>query len=188
MTKKITSDDNIESFLTNVGLITTSGPFGYNIMSCEWTHQISYNPPLIALAIRSHKATYQNIVATKIFGVNIASKNQNVLSATAGNRSGKNVDKIKMLEEMGCKFYKAENIDVLMVQDACLNAECKLVDTKDIGDHPLLIGEIIAFQEDQTKKPLIYHKGRYWKLGERIIKPEQNVLDKIEMLDQKYRK
>ena len=188
MTKTITSDDNITSFLTNVGLITTNGPFGYNVMSCEWTHQISYDPPLVALAIRSHKATYQNIIATKVFGVNIASEQQNVLSATAGNRSAKNVDKIKMLEEMGIKFYKAENIDVLMVKDACLNAECKLIDTKDIGDHPLLIGQIVAFQEDHAKKPLIYHQGKYWKLGDNIPKPGEELLNKISKLNDKYQK
>ncbi len=32
-------DDRINKFVTNVGLVTSNGPHGQNIMACEWTHQ-----------------------------------------------------------------------------------------------------------------------------------------------------
>ena len=38
-------------FITNVGLITSNGPLGHNIMACEWTHQVSYSPGLITVCI-----------------------------------------------------------------------------------------------------------------------------------------
>ena len=43
-------------FLTNVGLITSDGPYGPNVMAAEWTHHISYSPGLIAVNI--HRQGY----------------------------------------------------------------------------------------------------------------------------------
>jgi flavin reductase (DIM6/NTAB) family NADH-FMN oxidoreductase RutF len=42
------NDRRTRQFVTNVGLITSDGPLGPNIMAAEWTHHISYSPSLIA--------------------------------------------------------------------------------------------------------------------------------------------
>ena len=59
-----------KKFVTNVGLITSNGPYGHNIMAAEWTHHVSYNPGLIAVCIRPTAATNANITKTKKFGRN----------------------------------------------------------------------------------------------------------------------
>jgi hypothetical protein len=38
------NDEGSNKFITNVGLITSNGPFGADVMGCEWTHHVSYNP------------------------------------------------------------------------------------------------------------------------------------------------
>jgi flavin reductase (DIM6/NTAB) family NADH-FMN oxidoreductase RutF len=38
-------------FVTIVGLITSSGSSGPNIMACEWTHHLSYKPGVIAVSL-----------------------------------------------------------------------------------------------------------------------------------------
>ena len=68
------NDRRTRQFLTNVGLITTNGPLGPDIMAAEWTHHISYSPSLISVNIRGHDATARNIETSKEFGVNIASR------------------------------------------------------------------------------------------------------------------
>ena len=68
-------DPRTAAMVTNVGLISSNGSYGYNIMACEWTHQISNDPGLFCLAIRNFKATYHNILETKVFGINIAASN-----------------------------------------------------------------------------------------------------------------
>lgn len=180
-------DKNLNTFVTNVGLITSNGPHGHNIMACEWTHMISYSPALIVLAIRKHKATYENIMQTKEFGVGIAAENQDVVSSVAGNYSGHEVDKIKVLKDLGIILYKAKHINSMMVQDTCMNAECKLIKTVDIGDHPLIIGEIMYVQSTK-KKPLLYHETTYWKVGEKIHKPETDDMNEIKTLIKKHSK
>jgi hypothetical protein len=37
------NDERSNQFITNVGLITSDGPFRANVIDCEWTHYISYD-------------------------------------------------------------------------------------------------------------------------------------------------
>ena len=101
-------DEKTNKFITNVGIVTSTGPFGDNVMACEWTHHFSYRPGLVGVSIGARHATHKNINETKEFGVNLASTEQNVLSSVAGSSSGADFDKIKALEELGFEFYKAK--------------------------------------------------------------------------------
>ena len=42
-------------------------------MAAEWTHHISYSPSLIAINVRGHDATAENIQSSNEFGVNLDS-------------------------------------------------------------------------------------------------------------------
>ncbi len=170
-------DERLQA-VTGVGLITSNGKHGHNIMAAEWTHHVSYEPGLIAVHIGPHKATAQNIEETKEFGVSIASEKQNVIASIAGGWSGKEYDKISALKELGYKFYTAKKIGVMMVEDAATNIECKLVDTVKVGDHAMFVGETVSLM-GTSEKPIIYHHGKYWKTGEQIMKPSKEELDKI---------
>lgn len=181
------NDPNTRKFVTTVGLVTTRGPLGDNVMACEWTHHISYSPSLIAVCIRAGKLTAENIEQSKEFGVNLASVNQNWVASLAGNTSGHVVDKIAALRELGVEFYQAKTINVLMIKDAAMNVECKFIQKVDIGDHPILIGEVHEIFSSDAE-PILYHEGKYWKLGEHIEKPPQEFRDKIAALIEKHRR
>jgi flavin reductase (DIM6/NTAB) family NADH-FMN oxidoreductase RutF len=63
-------DPRSNKFATTIGLITSDGPNKQNIMACEWTHHLSYRPGSIAVSLGPNKATVENIMTTKGFGVN----------------------------------------------------------------------------------------------------------------------
>ena len=174
--------DASKAFLTNVGLITSNGPWGPNVMSAEWTHHISYEPGLIAICPSKKSATYENIHASKEFGVSIASSDQNVLTSVAGNYTGKKVNKIELLKELGFRFYQATSIKAPMVEGTTLNVECKLIDERAMGDHMLLIGEALEVSAHPEKTSIILSKGKYWHFGEQISKPPQKELDRIDTI------
>lgn len=174
-------------FATNVGLTTSNGPHGYNIMATEWTHHVSYEPGLIAVCLHPEHATTENIRKTEMFGVNICAFDQNVVSSVSGNNTGKEVNKIKVLEGFGVQFYKAKKIDVLMVKGAAANFECKLINEMEIGDHIMFIGEAVDISFSD-KTPLVLSSGKYWKLTESIQKPAKDVTNKIDELVEKYKK
>ncbi len=181
-------DEKTMQFLTNIGLITTDGPYGPNVMACEWTHQVSYRPALISIHVNPKDATHENILASKVFGVNIASADQSVISSITGGNSGKTTDKIKILEKLGFHFIQATEIPVLMVEGAAFWAECKLFDYRTIGDHTQFVGEVITATLHKEKEPLIYSAGKYWRRGENIPKPSTEEMTKIKTIVESHKK
>lgn len=181
------NDRRTRQFVTNVGLITSDGSYGPNIMSAEWTHHVSYSPSLIAANIRGHDATAQNIIESKEFGVNLASQDQNLVCSIAGRYSGTDVDKISLLKELDFKFYNASKIRTVMLSDCAMNAECTLVRHEEIGDHIMFVGEVIEISANENAIPLVYHNGKYWKLGEVMQKPPGDIMMKIEVLAEKFK-
>lgn len=174
-------------FVTNIGLITSNGPNGHNIMAAEWTHHVSYSPGIIAVCIGHGKATSENIKATMEFGVSLAATDQNALASVAGGSTGKQVEKIKALKELGLGFYEAKKINVLMVEGAALNAECKVIHVADLGDHTLFAGEVLDVKLSK-KEPIIYHGNKYFKLGQMMEKPAEKELERIKTTVEKFRK
>ncbi|MBI3034082.1 flavin reductase [Candidatus Woesearchaeota archaeon] len=181
-------DIKTQKFVTNVGLITSNGPHGNNIMAAEWTHHISYSPGLIAVSIGTGKATAENIEKTKEFGISICADDQIEIAAVSGSSSGKNVDKIKVLQELGHQLYKARKINVFMVKDAVLNLECKLKEQISSGDHILFIGELLEANVHENKTPAVYHKGKFWKFGENLPRPTDERIAYIKKLAEKHAK
>ena len=89
-----------------MGLITSDGPYGADVMACEWTHHMSYSPGLIAVCIRPGDATHDNIKETKEFGVNLCSGDQSVMSSIAGGYTGVMYNKVDALKEMDSNSTK----------------------------------------------------------------------------------
>ena len=177
-----------QSFVTGVGLITSTGPHGDNVMSAEWTHQISYEPGMIAICLNPGRATSENILAMKEFGVNIVATDQNVFASIAGNNRGKEVDKVSALKELGYQFLPGTVIKAPMVAGARMRVECTLVEHHVYGDHVMYIGEAQHVEVDETKEPIAYSKGKYWKFGDQIIKPAEEELARIKVVVEKHRK
>ena len=140
------------------------------------------------MCIGRDKATLENVRVSKEFGISLAATDQNVLASIAGGSSGKNVDKVGALKELGFNFYRAKKIKSLMVEGSVLNMECKLYREIELGDHTMFVGEILEAHLNKDKEPLAYHKVKYWKVGENIPRPQQQELKKIKIIVDKHKK
>ena len=181
------NDPRSNKFETTIGLITTNEPKGPNIMACEWTHHLSYDPGLVAVSIGPTKTTVENIRTLKEFGVNLCASDQSILSSIAGGYSGSHYNKINALKELGFEFYHANKIKTLMVKGASLNVECKLFQEITFGDHIMFIGEIVDAVHNPEKQSLIYHDGKYWSL-QPLIKISQDERERIRRVLERYKK
>ncbi len=105
-----------------------------------------------------------------------------------GDDTGKELDKISLFKELGIIFYKAKSIKTLMIRGAAMNAECKLVKQEGLGDQIMFVGEVTESSADENIKPLVYHNDRYWRLDDnnKIPRPSQELLDKVEEIAKKY--
>ncbi|MGI0017842.1 MAG: flavin reductase family protein [Nitrosotalea sp.] len=144
-------------------MITSRGPQGPNVMTAEWTMQISYNPILIAVFIHKGSHTIKNMEKTKEFGVNVASQDQTSEVSVAGGYSGSEIDKLSLKNIF--HISKPHKIKTPMITGCTINAECKLIKTENLGDHVMMIGKVVHIKHDDTKSPLMYHKGRYFGIG-----------------------
>ncbi|MEP0826186.1 MAG: flavin reductase family protein, partial [Nitrososphaera sp.] len=166
--------DNVHRyFATTVGLITTKGSKGRNVMAAEWTMHISYEPMLIAVFVHD-SPTYWNIQETQVFGVNIASDDQAELVNIAGAYSAREIDKLSIPGIF--ETYDARHIDVPMIKGCVLNAECKVTMIEKIGDHIMVVGEAVSATFDEEKLPLIYTRGSYRKLSPSKIPSGRKVI------------
>ncbi|MEO9294231.1 MAG: flavin reductase family protein [Nitrososphaera sp.] len=150
-------------FATTVGLITTSGKHGRNVMAAEWTMQVSYDPMLIAIFIHD-SPTLWNIKDTMAFGVNLASGDQAELVNIAGGYSGTEIDKLAIPGIF--QTYRGRSVP--MIRGCVLSAECKVRSIQEMGDHVMVVGEAFAATFDETKLPLIYTRGNYRRIGGKI--------------------
>lgn len=160
-------------FVTGVSMITSTGPLGHNVMAAEWTMQISYEPMLIAVFIHQNAVTFKNIKKTKEFGVNVATDEQTSLINIAGGYSRTEIDKIKVRDHF--KLLKSRNINAPIIDGCIINAECKLVTMKKLGDHTMVVGKVVFIKYNKTKKPLVYHIGKYHRIGS-VIEPFRQVI------------
>ncbi|HEX5457041.1 MAG TPA: flavin reductase family protein [Candidatus Nitrosotalea sp.] len=161
-------------FSTGISMITSNGPQGPNVMAAEWVMQISYSPVLVAIFIHHGSHTIKNIEKTKEFGINVASKEQTTEISVAGGYSGSEIDKLKIKNIF--KISKPHKIKTPMISDCTINAECKLVRKEKLGDHVMFVGKVVHMKHDDTKSPLIYHKGRYFSLDSTIEPDRKEVL------------
>ena len=129
------SSEYHQKFITNVGLITSDGPNGPNIMAAEWTYLTSYSPAIITVSIGPSKATAENITKSKTFGVSLASEKQNWVASLAGGSSGHTIDKLSALKELGVVFTKGKELGALLVEGSALQAACKLIEIGKPGEH-----------------------------------------------------
>ena len=182
------NDERSNQFITNVGLITSDGPFGPNVMACEWTHHISYKPGLIAVSLGHTKATVENIRTSKEFGVNLCASDQSVLASVAGGYTGVMYNKIDALREIGFEFYKAKKIHAIMIKGASVNIECKLIKEIVLGDHTTFVGEVVEASNNPEKAPLAYHAGKYFVMNTTVPKPSDEERKRIRKIIEKHKK
>lgn len=107
------------------------------------------------------------------------------MASISGNVSGREVDKIKVLEELGFKFYKAKKINTLMVQDASVNIECKWREEINVGDHGIFIGEVVEVSTTKNEL-LVYYNGKYGRVVYNIPKPSEEERERFNTVIKRY--
>ena len=136
-------------------------------MAAEWAFQVSYQPMRFIVLVYSGDSTHENIIESKEFGVNFVSADDAILANIAGSYTGKEVNKLS--SEL-FQTYPAKQISAPMISGCFLNAECRLIQVLETGDHTMFLGEVVNIQVDKSKSPLLYGQRQYWLRGLTIEK------------------
>jgi len=158
-----------------VGALVDDKP---NFITIAWSGTACSNPPMITIGIRPERYTLKGILENMVFSVNVPSIGLVKKVDFCGIFSGKKTDKSEIF-----KVFYGNNKNIPLIEECPVNMECKVVHTKELGTHLLVVGEItethvsgdcITDNIPDAKKinPLIYaaHQMCYYGLGKKNAK------------------
>jgi flavin reductase (DIM6/NTAB) family NADH-FMN oxidoreductase RutF len=124
-----------------VSLVTSVHRSTENVMTAAWVMPISFNPPLIAIAIHPSRLTHENISYSEFFALNVPTAELLNPVHLCGIESGREADKF---QRCGLTPVDALTIEAPLIDECVANIECGVIDRVAFGDHDLFIGEPLA--------------------------------------------
>lgn len=143
MAKKVT--ENIGEFYQHypkvATILTVRAGDRKNAMAVAWHSSISFKPPLYGVSIAPKRYTYQLLLESREFAINFLPFERADLIASVGGSGGKEVDKFRKFDMTEEKPLKTS---APILKDAYAVYECRMVDSREYGDHVWVVGEIVA--------------------------------------------
>ncbi len=167
MTKKRIDTLSALDYIPHPLVIVTAGdpenPNERGGMTAAWVSRISWNPPLVMVAIAPSRHTLKLIRKQGSFALNIVSKAlENAAYSVFGMLSGKNVDKFSAAK---VTVKPAERIKAPVIAEAPVVIECEKIDEVKAGDHIMIIGEVVNAYINSDDTPLVFYQSRSGELN-----------------------
>ncbi|MBC2850177.1 flavin reductase family protein [Cetobacterium sp. 8H] len=125
-----------------------------NAFTVAWTGTICTNPPMLSIAIRPERLSYEYIKETMEFTVNLPNSFQVRETDYCGVVSGRDIDKIKHLK---LTSKPGHHIEAPYIEECPVNIECKVKQIIPLGTHDLFLAEVAGSHID---KKIIDEKGK----------------------------
>lgn len=124
-------------------------------MTAAWVSRVSWDPPLLMVAMSPARYTLELIKERGEFVANIVGRSlEKEAYGVFGSTSGRNVDKF---ERSGAKVLKAKRIVAPVLADAVVAIECKLEKMVEVGDHVIVVGRVVHAHRLRDEKPLVFY-------------------------------
>lgn len=150
-----------------------------NIITVAWAGTICTNPPMLSISVRPERYSYDSLVKTGEFVVNLTTEDLVKACDFCGVKSGRDVDKYKTL---GLTPLKMQHVSAPGISESPVNIECKVVEVKELGSHSMFIAEVLGVTVDDEYMDengkfnindtglVMYSHGEYFALGQKLGK------------------
>jgi flavin reductase (DIM6/NTAB) family NADH-FMN oxidoreductase RutF len=108
-----------------------------NGFTAAWIMQVSFDPPLVALAINPGHASYPLLRESGAFAVSVLEQGRLDLAEAFGTRSGRDVDKLAAVG------WRAAESGAPVLEDAAAFFDCRVVSHHPAGDHEVVIARVV---------------------------------------------
>ena len=164
--KKLQETNSSALYPNPVMLVSSTHKRKESIITLAWGGTCSSNPPYVSVAIRKNRYSYDLIINSKEFVLNLPTASMLEQVEFCGTKSGLEFDKWKE-----CNFTKGKSVNVKTpyIVECPVSLECKLHQIVELGTHDLLIGEVVAVHLDEQWRDegypdmLTYTRGKYKK-------------------------
>jgi flavin reductase (DIM6/NTAB) family NADH-FMN oxidoreductase RutF len=131
-----------------VVLITSKNKEGkINVFTVGWIGTACTKPPMITVAIRPERLSYEYIKESGDFVVNLPNSRMVKEVDYCGVRSGKQIDKIK---EMNFDIEDSKDVTAPLISQCSISLECKVKSITPLGTHDLFLAEIVNTHVDNN--------------------------------------
>jgi flavin reductase len=146
-------------FATGVCIATiyTDGPDGrcHDAVTINSLTSVSLDPPLVSMCLRLESAFLADLLKTKRWAISILNGGDSDIAKLLAQDRPARAAVVSTLPASPGQHTAA------LVLDAASWLECVLWDSFDVGDHTLVVGEVVAVGIQQQRPLLIFLHGRY---------------------------
>jgi len=139
-------------FCTGITIITAAHdgePIGF---SCQAFTALSLDPPLVLFCPALTSTTWPRIEQTGYFCANVLTADQGDLATLFGRSSA---DRFTTVD------WVPDSAGSPIINGVLTWVSCKVVGTHTIGDHYVVIGQVLELGECGPQRPLLFYRGRY---------------------------
>ena len=152
-------------------LVTTVDDKGReDVAVFSWVTPVSFDPPMIALAVGPNKHSYWNITRMNEFVINIP--NEKLLDKLwiAGGPWDPKESKLK---KAGLKTKPSEMVRPPRLSECPVSLECVVENARKAGDHVIILGRVVKIH---AKDDIVDDRGN---LKVDIVRPPMHVADNL---------
>jgi flavin reductase (DIM6/NTAB) family NADH-FMN oxidoreductase RutF len=147
-----------------VVLLTTASKGRANVMAMSWHMMVEFTPPRVACVVSNADYSFATLRSTKECVIAIPSRTLVRKVVGVGNCSGRDVEKFK---KFGLTTVLAKQVAAPLIAECFANLECKVVNTRLVGEYNLFVLEVVkAWIDPAQKNPKTIHHHGY---GEFIV-------------------
>lgn len=144
-------------------IVGSAGDSDVNAMMADWVMQVSFEPRLVAVSFENDAHTLENVRTSRVFTVNLLSKEEHSMELASKFAQPYYGAKIKGRAGTAATevHHKLEGIPYTTTADGCpvLEAamgwlECRAEEFVPVGDHTIVIGAVLDGRLVRDAEPL----------------------------------
>lgn len=150
----------LRMFTYGVYLLGMKQDTTYNASTVSWVSQVSFEPPLVMVALRNDSLTLGMVLSSKSFTINLLSNHQEEMAGKFFKQATYEDGKLN-----GYAFEPGGQTGAPIFTDAPAWLECRVLETLGRGDHTVVIAEVVdAGVRDEGVVPLAL-RDTPWQYG-----------------------
>jgi flavin reductase (DIM6/NTAB) family NADH-FMN oxidoreductase RutF len=115
-------------------------------MPAAFVTPVSFDPPLIGLAVHPTRHTHDMIKYSEEFALNLPSRELLHHCQFLGTLSGRDSNKLELTQ---LPTFRARRVEAPLLEGCVGYIECGVEDAYTMGDHTLFVGKVVAAQAEK---------------------------------------
>lgn len=136
-------------------LVTSHSNGNDNVFTVSWAGTVCTDPPMLSIAVRPERYSYQFIKSSGEFTVNVPAAGLARAVDYCGVKSGRDTDKFAAMK---LTRERARHVKAPLIAECPVSIECRVSRVVELGSHHLFIANVLAVHAEES---LIDKKGKF---------------------------